>query len=574
MNLFNVTFLAFFLLSCCSVPPRLTSRLSPSSKNTFSPATIPKFSKSSAQLSKFYQLRNQLINQIDDRDSSSDLYSQSQTYCWGNGGAVQYGSSPSQTWPNYHFNVIKVGRIHFCAIEGLVNETIGQAYCWGNSLDGEVGNGQKGDYVDDPSLLMLDAERAAIEAGNNNYPLTKWVEIAVGQDFSCGKSDKEELYCWGGNYWGQLGTGVRYTSTGTPSLVLTSNPSNPSIHFPSFRNISLGAYHGCAIAETDAAIWCWGKAGDGQLGNNSTNSSFPYPVQIFSGNLIVKSFSSVSSGVAHTCAISTDRQVYCWGSNRYGQLGVGGITGSSTPQRVSKVDYEYKTPVELSSSERHTCLLTSDGSVYCWGDAGYGKLGNGQTNGIFYQPQKVLSTIPSKRQVEDHTHDYRSTPTQDGGRGFLPKSTDLRFISIETGQSFSCAQASDGFIYCWGANGAGQLGNGVDETNSSIGYSSPQKVSQLAVSTGQQPFYLSAGDYSSCFITGDKSIVKLPDPSGGQTTVTSTSGPLPTSTSTTTTGTTKTTGTSGTSSHPQGSSSSHLSSSFVSILLVCVLFWL
>ena len=112
----------------------------------------------------------------------------------------------------------------------------------------------------------------------------------------------------------------------------------------SFSQITAGYYHTCALTTTGQA-YCWGLNNQGQLGNNSTtNSRIPVAVQMPAG----VSFQSITVGYYHTCALTTTNQAYCWGNNEYGQLGNNSTTNSSIPLAVSSVGVNV--PVEQSAS--------------------------------------------------------------------------------------------------------------------------------------------------------------------------------------------------------------------------------
>ena len=135
-----------------------------------------------------------------------------------------------------------------------------------------------------------------------------------------------------------------------------------------------------------------------------------------------RSFNQISAGESHTCAIASDNQAYCWGSDSYGQLGNGAITGT----QVSPVAIDTsgvlagKTVLSISVAGDHTCAIASDNLAYCWGCDGSGQLGNGVTNSD--QP----------------------TPVAVDTSGVLSGKT---VINMTTGSNFSCVIASDNQAY-------------------------------------------------------------------------------------------------------------------------------
>ena len=112
----------------------------------------------------------------------------------------------------------------------------------------------------------------------------------------------------------------------------------------SFSQITAGYDHTCAIT-SEGKAYCWGLNNQGQLGNNSTtNSRIPVAVQMPAG----VSFQSITAGSDYTCAITSEGKAYCWGNNEYGQLGNNSTTNSSIPLAVSSVGVNV--PVEQSAS--------------------------------------------------------------------------------------------------------------------------------------------------------------------------------------------------------------------------------
>src|SRR5438477_257570 len=188
------------------------------------------------------------------------------------------------------------------------------------------------------------------------------------------------------------------------------HPLGPS--FENFASVTAGNSHACGVT-TGGLLYCWGSNADGQLGNGSTSDS-PVPVRV-SGGL---TFSAVRAGDAtteggHTCGLITGGEAYCWGSNRFGELGNGSNQSSLVPVPVT----EGLTFSGVSAGDLHTCGLTTGGLLYCWGSDVYGQLGNGSTSD---SPVPVLVT---------------------GG---------FRFSAVTTGHSYTCALTTGGAAYCWG----------------------------------------------------------------------------------------------------------------------------
>jgi alpha-tubulin suppressor-like RCC1 family protein len=193
-----------------------------------------------------------------------------------------------------------------------------------------------------------------------------------------------------------------------------------------YRSVTVGGDHACGLTETDAAF-CWGSNGYGALGTeqNVGRTSTPLPVQ--GGHR----FSMLSAGSAHTCGLTDNGDVFCWGSDYQGQLGNGiaqwGVY-SAAPVRAQLPE-----PAQaVSAGAEITCALGRSGQAYCWGRNSYGVLGRGAT-------------------------DTTSRP--------LPASVigGLTFVSITTGDYHVCALTAARAAYCWGHDSSGQLGASTND---------------------------------------------------------------------------------------------------------------
>lgn len=271
-------------------------------------------------------------------------------------------------------------------------------------------------------------------------PITNVSSSSTG-DHMCGIA-AGTAYCWGLNGSGRLGDSTT-TSRTSPTKVVQANGI---LAGKTVTEISAGSTHSCAIANGEA--YCWGNNTNGQLGDGSgiTRQS-PVKVTQAAGLLQGKVVTSISAGTNQTCAVAGG-EAYCWGANANNQLGDGTVTPRTNPVKVTQAAglLQGKTVTAISTSSVHTCAVASS-EAYCWGDNGNGRLGDSST---------TLRTTPVK--VTQAT-------------GLLQGKA---VTAVSTGTTFSCAIA-DGEAYCWGANGAGQLGD-----TSTSGRTAPVKVTQTA----------------------------------------------------------------------------------------------
>jgi alpha-tubulin suppressor-like RCC1 family protein len=205
--------------------------------------------------------------------------------------------------------------------------------------------------------------------------------------------------------------------------------------------ISAGAYHTCAI-RTDRSVWCWGAASKGQLGDGTTGDADHVrkrPVRVRRGSATFTRATSIAAGAASTCAARTDGTVWCWGDATQGQLGNGQSGQDVHRTRAVQVrrGSGFLTGVrQLATNGSHVCALRSNGSVLCWGNAASGQLGDGTTGDAVTH---IRATAVRVRQ----------------GSGYLEN-----VVAITAGYEHSCAVKADGSAWCWGNGFLGSLGDG------------------------------------------------------------------------------------------------------------------
>jgi alpha-tubulin suppressor-like RCC1 family protein len=270
-------------------------------------------------------------------------------YCWGHNTYGELGDgtytdrlTPTPVSGGLSFATVTAGRYHTCGVT-----TGWSAYCWGSNTDGQLGNGTMTDW-------------------NVPVPVSGGLSFAyvhAGDDHTCGQitADKS-AYCWGANTYGQIGNFALVSPLATAPVPVTGG-----LPFPS---LSAGSDHTCGSTDAETA-YCWGRNSSGQLGDGTTTDR-NYPDLVSTA----LSFITVSAGGHHTCGLEEAEFVaHCWGGNFDGQLGDGTLTDSRYPVLVSG---SLKFTM-VSAGDRHTCGVTSNGSVYCWGGNDEGQLGDGTT---------------------------------------------------------------------------------------------------------------------------------------------------------------------------------------------------
>ena len=301
-----------------------------------------------------------------------------------------------------------------CALRGD-----GTVRCWGSNAEGQLGDGTIG-----PSPLPVTVLTAA-----GGPAFTGVVELSAGVEASaCVRRADGTAWCWGWNADGQLGDG---TTMNRPSPVQVM--AAPGVPLVDVAEIASGEWHACA-RKTDGSVWCWGRNDVGQLGNPAAGIASLTPVQVqlaTGGSLVAEGIAvSLDSGYAW----GAGGQLYAWGGNAGGKLGIGSYVDqpAATAVAVSGV-------VSIGTACCHVCASTATGYVYCWGRNLSGELGDGTTTG---NPSPV--------------------PTLESPAG-VPFTG---VAQVAGGDNHTCARKTDGSVWCWGSNADGKLGRpGIASTS-------------------------------------------------------------------------------------------------------------
>lgn len=220
------------------------------------------------------------------------------------------------------------------------------------------------------------------------------------------------LYCWGQNSDGEIGN----------DSTRNANVRRPVMNLPDPAAVGLGAFVTC-ICDRAGKAWCWGRNVEGELGIGATSMNAQVPTQVPG----VTDCSQIAGGAQHVCILRQSGGVSCWGSNGSGQSGQ---PPAATPVLTSPTPVPGLADVaEIRAGEKYSCARKNDMTVVCWGDNGFGQLGDGTTTA-------------------------HAAPGAVTGLG-----TDI--VELATGRFSACARHATGRVSCWGQNDYGQLGNGA-----------------------------------------------------------------------------------------------------------------
>ena len=378
--------------------------------------------------------------------------------------------------PEGEFSSLDVGYGHVCGVR-----IDGQLICWG----GEYGEG----VVVKPGEMF-----ASVSAGHEGYscgvgtdgavscwqyrsgtfgdelaPEGSFSAISVAGNQACGIRADGTLLCWN-----EILSDWEYWGFGLPPEGL-------------FTNVSVGRNHACA-SRNDGTVVCWGEGlgamppggyGIDEIGtvysvsavsddsvityvavgdHNSCQWQSAGPQQatfnfcwgrtdVEIGESTGPTYSSISSGYLHTCAVSTDGEAVCWGS---GQSNGGGFLGSSSSgkSRLPDLRRNQNEPppgdfLDVAAGNFHTCGLRTDRSVVCWGRSGYGQATSpgGEFAAISAGDNHTCGLRPTGQAVCWGDLDYRGT---------RPGPPEDEFQDIASGERSTCGIRSNGSVECWG----------------------------------------------------------------------------------------------------------------------------
>ncbi len=375
-------------------------------------------------------------------------------YCWGSGGNGELGNgsffdthTPVQVQqPSGElFTDVTAGDWFTCAATQS-----GQAYCWGQSDVGQLGNGSTTESnvpvaVDQSSLgiSLFDVEaenRTVCAIGTNGLaacwgeghvgqlgdggnfdsytpsavsmpPVGSFTQIAMFRYGGCGLGTDNIPYCWGQN----TGGAIDGTSDWGATMPVTA------VGTETFTQIGRSDETLCGVT-TSNTVRCTGNNGAFTFGNGTSNTS----TALWENGATGVTASALDGGSYGTmCALDVGGDVWCWGSVGVGLVGTGQSESTATPLQTSVTN-----AVDVTGRAGHFCALTGSGDVYCWGrDVYY------FTNGAY---QDASTPVPA-----------------------VAPPAGVLFKNISLGNGHLCALTDAGQVYCLGANWSGQLGDGT-----------------------------------------------------------------------------------------------------------------
>jgi alpha-tubulin suppressor-like RCC1 family protein len=230
--------------------------------------------------------------------------------------------------PADNFVAISAGGAHTCAVHAS-----GRVWCWGRNVDGQGGRPGNNEIPLDYSFVRLAKPVMMLAPVQPPSPMppvytdmtAQVVSVSAGGDHTCALTFNGDTWCWGAN--------ASYQIDGT--MVPRRHAINVSSRLPGVHGISAGGATTCALENTGgsfSSVRCWGSNGLLQAGRDTTGeSSSLQTIRDENTFTLLDVGVRVATGSRFSCALSWDSQVRCWGSNNFGQLGLGTTSTPGSP---------------------------------------------------------------------------------------------------------------------------------------------------------------------------------------------------------------------------------------------------
>lgn len=385
--------------------------------------------------------------------------------------------------PSAKATMVTSGRLHACALtEG------GEVRCWGYSDHAQIRSSDETGAIGHsyPIPVLIDGLATGV----------KMVAAASGSDHTCVITASGGVKCWGDDSVGQLGTGVPYTDNRKHE---SAKPVDVKDLSANVLSISVGDVSSCALL-ADRSVKCWGQngcwIGDGNDHLGGDTATPPSATAVDTG---LKDITQVSVGHEHACALTTAGTVKCWGTNTWGQIGI----GDERARVTVPTDVPGLTDVtSISAGFRTTCARLMSGAVKCWGTREYGSIGDGKKDTFDSARSPVGVVGMSSGAIDVFTGlgfscaivggsknvkcwgDSSALGTAEGDsyRTYQPAGNVVGLENVTKvvgGSAFACALLQDGAVKCWGTNGGGMLGDGKGGVTGDEGSHAPVGVVSL-----------------------------------------------------------------------------------------------
>ncbi|WP_158997140.1 RCC1 domain-containing protein [Pigmentibacter ruber] len=395
------------------------------------------------------------------------LSEQNEMYCWGSNNKAQLGINAfskkyenniekkvcnniqnncleSATLPQKIENFNNISKIFVNSDTSCFKDSSNKLYCFGDNTYGQLNNNSdtliqqniesnlgskysvlskalKISNLEFTNISISNSSLCGISANNEKLQCygflfkNRFSKISVGLDTACGLTSSEN-----GNHLLCLNTNLKEPNS------LEASPWNTSQLMPwtsqlSYIDIQQSKEYSCAIRKDNQSIDCWSKSENTLINkiSNSINKVLPINYEFKNEKGIKLEFVKISTGVNHICGIDKLNTAYCWGNNSSGQLGDGSYQFSKLPVKVITEDQENIFFKDISVGDFHTCAVSLNDKLYCWGENKQNQLGDPSIP-LSYEYPNLIDLI------------------------------NVSFKKVLADGNYSCAESNSNDLYCWG----------------------------------------------------------------------------------------------------------------------------
>ncbi len=489
------------------------------------------------------------------------LHADGTVSCWGNNlfgqlGNGKIGDNESSAQPLIVADIADATMITNGIYHSCVLHADGTVSCWGNNESGQLGNGQAGDGYhprtqdeSSPMPAKVSGITNAIEIVTGwdhtcvllaDRTVSCWGDLGIRQtkepskienvnnvrkivsesDFTCALHIDGTVTCWGDNSYGQIDGLYEWQYDGPDSSSLIAK-----IEVNQAVDIVAGSRHTC-ILRRSGSVECWGNSN--RIGWQVRGDYYELPSATPPRSVAnLQDAIAIIASRGQTCALRSDKSIYCWGQNHLQTLLENKIIASAIPIKAHNIN----NAVSLAAGLEHTCALLDGGTVSCWGNRTQGKLGNptsislGETPVMPYRVEGATS-ISSNYKFTCVLHQSSNISCWGNnwagqlGNGvtgwgeFAPDNFSSRpvyadgisdAIQVAAGGSHTCSLHQDKSVSCWGSNNFGTLGNGEDGHNRPL-YGFLVETEPVKVLSIDNASTISAGLHHTCVLHTDGTI--------------------------------------------------------------------
>ncbi|MBI2372132.1 MAG: RCC1 repeat-containing protein, partial [Deltaproteobacteria bacterium] len=292
----------------------------------------------------------------------------------------------------------------------------GTVWAWGGNGEGELGDGTT-------TTRSIPVQVAG---------LSGMAAVAAGWQHSLALRLDGTVWAWGDNSHGQLGIGMLSVQSLPP--VQVRDPRDRTGFLTGVTAIAAGIVHNVAL-KADGTVWAWGNSDQGQVGDGTfgLNNIKPTPIQVRGpgGIPFPAPVTAVAAWGFHSLVLLANDTVWAWGQNIDAQLGDNTTARKATPVQV----HALANVMGIAAGGRHSLAMRFDGTVWAWGSNHFGQVGDGTPVNIWLTPRPV-------------------------GDPRDPTWFQTGATALAAGVEHNLAVKSDGTVWAWGRNTAGELGNG------------------------------------------------------------------------------------------------------------------